>query len=258
MQDLNVTIIQTKLHWEDVDANLALFDAKLEQITTASDMIVLPEMFNTGFSMNAQNLSERMDGKSINWMKEKAKLMNQVVTGSLIIEDEGKYFNRLIWMRPDGTHVHYDKRHLFRMAGEHHHFSSGSEQVVVELNGWKICLLVCYDLRFPVWSRNKGNYDAVIYIANWPERRRHAWKALLLARAIENQAYVIGVNRVGVDGKGITFSGDSAIIDSKGEYILECAPGAELINTCQLSYHELETYKTSFPVGSDGDDFEVH
>ncbi|MCH7534764.1 MAG: nitrilase family protein [Bacteroidetes bacterium] len=171
MQDLNVTIIQTKLHWEDVDANLALFDAKLEQITTASDLIVLPEMFNTGFSMNAQNLSERMDGKSINWMKEKAKLMNQVVTGSLIIEDEGKYFNRLIWMRPDGTHVHYDKRHLFRMAGEHHHFSSGSEQVVVELNGWKICLLVCYDLRFPVWSRNKGNYDAVIYIANWPERR---------------------------------------------------------------------------------------
>lgn len=267
MEDLKVTLVQTALHWENIDANLEMFSKKLAEVSN-SDLIVLPEMFNTGFSMDVKKLAEKSEGKTMVWMREKAKEKNCLITGSLIIEENGKYFNRLIWMRPNGSYKKYDKRHLFRMAGEDKNFSQGNEKLIVELKGWKICPLVCYDLRFPVWSRNKGKlaignkqltseYDILIYIANWPERRNHAWKILLQARAIENQCYVIGVNRVGRDGNNINYTGDSAVINPLGEVISNIEPGEEFVQTISLSRKELDEFRKAFPVGLDADEFEI-
>lgn len=264
MADLNITIIQSVLHWENVDRNLEMFDEKLGNVEGSTDLIVLPEMFNTGFTMNTKEAAEEMDGKTIQWLAAKAKERSCVITGSLIVNEDGRYYNRLVWMKPDGTHVHYDKRHLFRMAHEHEYFTAGTQRISVLLKGWKICPLVCYDLRFPVWSRNgyaagthDASYDCLIYIANWPARRSHAWKTLLLARAIENQCYVAGVNRVGKDGKDIEYSGDSAVIDPKGEMLSKVAPYRESIETVSLSMKELEELRRAFPVGMDADHFEI-
>ncbi|MBL4657660.1 MAG: amidohydrolase [Flavobacteriales bacterium] len=256
MQDLKVAAIQTSLAWESIGDNLRALGNKIEQISNAPDLIILPEMFSTAFSMNSRGLAESMDGKAISWMADQASQSNAVVTGSLIIKEDEKFFNRLIWMRPDGTHIHYDKRHLFRMMDEDQHFSPGSQRIIVTLNGWKVCPLICYDLRFPVWSRNDAGYDCLIYVANWPEPRREAWRTLLRARAHENQTYVVGLNRIGKDFNGINFAGDSVIVDPKGAVINEL-PNEESILEGSLNYSELHDFREKFPMHLDADSFSL-
>lgn len=256
MQDLKVTIIQTNLHWQDVDANLGMFTEKLAGIKEPTDLIVLPEMFPTGFSMDAATHAEQVEGRAWKWMKDIAAEKNCVITGSIIVEDKGKHFNRLVWMRPDGTYETYDKRHLFRMAKEDEHYSAGSKRLIVNLNGWRVCPLICYDLRFPVWSRNLDNYDLLIYVANWPEVRSAPWKTLLQARAIENLSYLAAVNRVGEDGNGFAHSGDSAVIDFKGK-VLKTEAHDEFIETTTLSYAAMEKFRSKFPAHLDADQFKI-
>ena len=273
MEDLKVTLIQTELHWENRNKNLKMFEEKITQINQKTDLIILPEMFNSGFTMNTLDVAEKMDGESINWMSQQASKYGCVITGSLIIEENGMYFNRLIWMDAKGNYQIYNKRHLFRIANEQHYFESGNEKIIVVLKGWKICPLICYDLRFPVWSRNKASgpktqdsrhrtqeytaYDVLIYVANWPERRNAHWKLLLPARAIENQAYVVGVNRVGKDRNEISYSGDSIVIHPRGEALSNLKAQEDAIETIILNYSELEELRKSFPVGLDADDFET-
>ncbi len=259
-KDLNVTIVQTSLAWEDVDANLSHFSKKLEKIESSStDLIVLPEMFSTGFTMNASKLAEPVNGKTTEWLANMSAQKNCVITGSVVIKDDTKYYNRLIWMQPNGQYQIYNKRHLFRMAEENQTYTAGETKLIIELAGWKICPLVCYDLRFPVWSRQttEGTYDCLIYVANWPERRSYAWRQLLIARAIENQAYVIGVNRIGKDGTGVDFSGYSVVLTHKGETLRNTQPNEEAVETIQLSYRELENYRKEFPVAMDADKFRI-
>jgi omega-amidase len=256
---LNIALIQSNLHWENIPANLSMFSEKIASIKEDTDLILLPEMFSTGFTMNASAVAEKMDGRTMKWMKEQAKNKNCVITGSVVIVEDGKFYNRLIWMRPDGTHEIYNKRHLFRYADEQKYYTGGTKRLIVELKGWKICPLVCYDLRFPVWSRNKANseYDVLIYVANWPERRSHPWKTLLLARAMENQCYVAGLNRVGNDGKNFYHAGDSAVINYKGESISKIKSGEESVETVSISCEELLAFRKGFPAGLDADDFEL-
>jgi omega-amidase len=220
MDNLKITVFQGYLFWENIDKNLQNITLRLENIREKTDLIILPEMFTTGFTMNAAQFSEPMDGKSMKWMYDIAQKYNAVITGSLIIKDENKYYNRLIWMRPDGTYEYYDKRPLFAMGKEDDTYTAGDKRLIVELNGWKICPMICYDLRFPVWLRNvDAEYDLMIFVANWPERRALHWRTLIPARAIENQAYVIAVNRVGHDGNEVYHSGDSTCIDPNGKVI---------------------------------------
>ncbi|WP_347157324.1 amidohydrolase [Pontibacter chitinilyticus] len=255
--DLRVTIVQTALHWQDAEANRRMFSAKLAAAAPATDLLVLPEMFTTGFSMNAPELAEEAEGATLAWMQQQAQQHQAVVTGSVIVQENGHYYNRLLWVRPDGSYEKYDKRHLFRMAREHHTYAPGRERLVVELKGWNICPLVCYDLRFPVWSRNAGSsYDLLLYVANWPKARNLAWRTLLQARAIENLAYVVGVNRVGTDGNGHPYSGDSAIIHPKGTTLLETAE-AEGIHTLLLHKQELDDFRAAFPAHLDADTFSL-
>lgn len=262
---LKITTIQSELDWENVDQNLDMFSRKIASIKEPTDIIVLPEMFNTGFSMQSEKLAEEMDGKSVTWLKEQARNTNAAIVASLIIKEHQNYYNRLVWVQPDGNYQTYDKRHLFRMAEEHHHFTAGKERLIVNYKGWRICPLVCYDLRFPVWSRNSSLktqssepvYDCLIYIANWPEARRDPWNKLLQARAIENQCYVVGVNRVGTDGKRISYAGDSAVIDSKGDLINTVKTGEEDIVTTELSMKNLTQFREKFPVSMDADSFRI-
>ncbi|QCR23745.1 amidohydrolase [Pontibacter sp. SGAir0037] len=255
MQDLTVTIVQTTLHWHDAASNRQMFTDKLATAAPKTDLIVLPEMFPTGFSMEAASLAEEPEGETLAWMQKMAKQHQAVITGSLIVKEGEHYYNRLLWVRPDGSYARYDKRHLFRMAKEHHTYTAGKEKLLVALNGWKICPLVCYDLRFPVWSRNRNNsYDLLLYVANWPKPRNVAWRSLLQARAIENLAYVVGVNRVGTDGNGHPYSGDSAVIHPKGYKLLETTE-QEGIHTVTLSWQELKSFREAFPVHLDADDF---
>ncbi|KAA5549191.1 amidohydrolase [Adhaeribacter rhizoryzae] len=258
MHDLSVTLVQTSLHWHDAAANREMLAQKLVGLTEPTDLIVLPEMFTTGFSMEASLLAEKTDGTTLNWLQEQAAKYNAVITGSLIIEENGKYFNRLIWMRPNGSFEHYDKRHLFRMADEHQVYTAGTSRLLVTLKEWRICPLVCYDLRFPVWSRNTGpDYDLLLYVANWPAKRNLAWKTLLPARAIENLAYVVGVNRVGEDSKGIIYSGDSAAYGPTGEVIWQ-QHETEAIQTIKLSQATLQAYRQAFPAYLDADAFSLN
>lgn len=257
MQDLKVTLIQTDLYWERIEDNLSLFENRFSFLTEPTDLIVLPEMFSTAFTMNSAKLAEEMNGPTMQWMAHHAKDKNAVITGSLIMKENGKYYNRLIWMRPDGSYAQYDKRHLFRMANEHEHYSAGNKRMVIELKGWNICPLICYDLRFPVWSRNKEEYDILLYVANWPERRRTPWTTLLAARAIENYAYSIGVNRVGTDGNNIAFSGDSAVYDFFGTNLSHLKPNERGFETITLSSTKLQEFRKSFPVWMDADSFEL-
>jgi predicted amidohydrolase len=254
--DLRISVVQTSLHWENREANLEMFSDKIDAIKEETDLILLPEMFSTSFSMSAEKLAETMDGEVIQWMKETSAKKNAVVCGSLMMKDGGKFYNRLIWMQPDGNLQYYDKRHLFGLGEEHNHYSSGNKKILVELKGWKILPLVCYDLRFPVWARNVDHYDLLLYVANWPERRVNAWKTLLEARAIENQCYVAGVNRVGNDGHGIHHTGESSVIDPRGE-ILWRETERECIHTCTLSYHHLNHIRESLPFLKDADQFEI-
>ncbi len=255
MKSLRATIIQTDLHWEDKAKNIALFDKLLATIESPTDFIVLPEMFTTAFSMN-RSLAEPMSGETISWMKHKAAHLNTPVCGSLMIVDEGKYYNRFVWVNPNGTLQFYNKRHLFRMANEHEHFSAGNERIIIELNGWKLFPVVCYDLRFPVWLRRTSqfDYDAMIVVANWPERREHHWRVLLQARAIENQSYLVAVNRIGMDGTGLNYSGYSGILSPKGEWITEL-PNMASITQVELNKQVLTDWRTTFPAANDADSF---
>ena len=253
MQDLKVTLIQSELVWEDITSNLTGFDNKINAIEEDTHLIVLPEMFSTGFTMNAAALAQDMKGSAVKWIIEKSAEKNVDMVGSIIADDGGKFFNRLVWAKPNGEFFTYDKKHLFRMAGEEKIYSGGTKNITVELNGWRIRPFICYDLRFPVWTRNIANqFDAAIFIANWPERRSAHWKALLQARAIENQCYMIGVNRVGTDGNGLSYSGDSSIIDPWGKIIFQKSHQA-CTYTNGLSYETLQKSRETFPVWMDAD-----
>lgn len=253
---LNLTLIQTPLKWEDIDANLEMLDKKISAIKKETDLIILPEMFSTGFSMNVKKIAEEMNGQAMQWLAQKANNKNCVITGSLMLKENNKFYNRLIWMKPDGNYAYYDKRHLFRYGKENNYFTVGKKRLIVELNGWKICPQVCYDLRFPVWSRNRNDYDLLIFVANWPQRRIEAWRTLLRARAIENQSYVAGVNRVGEDGNQIYHSGETMLIDFKGKIIFHRA-NKEVIYSTILSKDSLGKYRDDFPVMLDKDEFEI-
>lgn len=257
MDNLNITFIQTHLQWEDVVKNLKHFSEKLDQVNEPTDIIVLPEMFTTGFTMNPNVMAEEHGGKTLQWMLQKAKEKNCVLTGSISIKDGNTFHNRLYWVMPDGTFKHYDKRHLFQMGNEHQHYTAGTQKLIVDYRGWKICPLICYDLRFPVWSRNRKEetYDLLLYVANWPEVRSYPWKQLLIARAIENQSYVVGVNRIGDDGNNIAHSGDSAVINPRGEIISKPNTNQDVIETISLSATYLKEFRKLFPVMMDGDEF---
>jgi omega-amidase len=255
MPDLTVTLIQTELDWEDVAANLRRFDRLIDSLQVATDLIVLPEMFTTGFSMNAAALAENMNGRAVGWLRETARRTAAAVVGSIIVIDDGRFYNRLCWASPDGELATYDKKHLFRYAGEDRVYTAGSASLLVELNGWKIQPFVCYDLRFPVWTRNPNRtYDLALFIANWPQRRAEHWKVLLQARAIENQSYVIGVNRIGTDGNGLYHSGDSSVIDPIGTILFRSAH-APCVFTLPLERDRLDDYRQSFPAWKDADQF---
>jgi len=261
MQDLKVALVQINNHWHDVAANLSLFGEKISHIEQDANVILLPEMFSTGFTMEVQKMAEKMDGVTIQWMADQASKTKSLILGSIIIEENGKYFNRLIWMQPNGELEFYDKRHLFRMADEEKYFSMGSKKIIKEWLGWKIFPLVCYDLRFPVWSRNTfdkrtgtGAYDALIFIANWPQPRINAWDTLLRARAIENQSYCVGLNRVGKDGAGNIYNGHSAAYSPKGDQIIFLEE-EERIETITLNYQELAEFRQKFPAYRDADNF---
>lgn len=261
MSSLSVTLVQANLHWENPSANLSMLE---EQIRAAgkTEVVVLPEMFSTGFSMKPESLAETMDGPTVQWMKQVATTQKIILTGSVIIRDNNQFFNRLIWMLPNGQYGYYDKRHVFAFAGEDQHYASGSRRLIAQVKGWKINLQVCYDLRFPVWARqqptenNAPEYDLLIYVANWPERRNHAWKTLLQARAIENQCYVIGVNRVGDDGNGIYHSGDSMVVDPMGEVLFTQANEA-MVKTIILERSSLEQVREKLPFLRDRDPFSI-
>ena len=258
MPDLTVSFVQTKLHWQDAPANRAAIGQQLAGLAQPTDLIVLPEMFSTGFSMEAAALAESMDGPTVAWLLATAATHNAVVTGSVIIEENGNYYNRLLWARPDGRLSHYDKRHLFTLAGEQHTYAPGQTRLIEEWRGWRICPLVCYDLRFPVWSRNPpaAPYDLLLYVANWPAVRRAAWTTLLRARAIENVACALGVNRIGPDANGHDYAGDSALLDAKGNYLVEAEDQAGTF-THTLRRSELDEFRASFGALNDGDAFEL-
>ncbi|HKZ65309.1 MAG TPA: amidohydrolase [Chitinophagaceae bacterium] len=269
MSLLTITTIQTNLHWEDKTANLQMLEQKISSIKDKTEIVVLPEMFSTGFSMKPETLAETMDGETLKWMKRMAVTNKIILTGSIIIKEKENFFNRLIWMLPNGRYGIYDKRHRFAFAGEDQHYTAGNKRLIASVKGWKINLQVCYDLRFPVWSRQISptnslaeeegglatpEYDVLIYVANWPERRNAAWKTLLQARAIENQCYVVGVNRVGKDGNDINHSGDSMVIDPLGE-ILYYKKDEEDIFTIALDKDHLQTVREKFPFWKDADHF---
>ena len=258
MQDLKVSIIQTPIFWEQKDENLKMFSQKINAITEETDLIILPEMFTTGFTMKPSQFAEVTESETLKRMLSWASYKNCVITGSIIVKEKNSYFNRLIWVRPNGTYETYDKRHLFRFAGEHQQYSAGSKKLIVKLKGWKICPLICFDLRFPVWSRNLNQeYDCLIYVANWPAVRSSAWNTLLQARAHENKCYVIGVNRIGNDGNQIPYSGDSEIIEPKGDVISTIQPNEQRTETVNLSWVNLDNYRKKFPVSEDADNFKI-
>ncbi len=259
MSTLRISTIQTDLAWEDKATNLRRFEEKIAALVGKTEIVVLPEMFSTGFSMRPEALAETMEGETVAWMKRVSAANRVILTGSLIIEENGNYFNRLIWMLPNGQYGLYDKHHRFAFAGEDEHYTAGQKRLVASVNGWKINLLVCYDLRFPVWARQQTEhgemeYDVLIYVANWPERRSLAWKTLLQARAIENQCYVVGVNRVGNDGNNIHHSGDSSVIDPLGT-ILYTKKDEEDVHTITLDKNELDAVREKFPFWRDADRF---
>jgi len=260
MTNLTFSIIQTALHWEDKVANLSMLEHKIMDIKERTEVVILPEMFSTGFSMQPQKLAETMDGPTISWMKRIAGNKKIIITGSVIIEEGGSFFNRLIWVLPNGSLGWYDKRHRFAFAGEDKEYTPGHKRLIAQVKGWKINLQVCYDLRFPVWARQQSTdqpeYDVLLYVANWPERRATAWKSLLTARAIENQCYVIGVNRVGLDGNGISHCGDSMVVDALGNTLWHQV-NDEIVHTITLEKESLQQIREKFPFWKDADQFKI-
>jgi omega-amidase len=263
MQDLKITLVQSDLHWEDIEANLAMFEEKIWQIGATTDVIVLPEMFTTGFTMSAPKMAEHMNMRTFKWMKQMADQTGALILGSYIVTVHDRYYNRLLWMEPGGSYKTYDKRHLFRMSGEQKTFAAGESLLIGTWKGWRICPLICYDLRFPVWSRNKWDfnlkklsYDVMVYVANWPTARIDAWNTLLKARAIENLSYVVGVNRIGQDGNGIEHNGNSAVISPKGESIY-ANEGMDTSRTVDLNANSLQAFRDRFPAFMDADEFSL-
>ncbi len=262
--ELRVTLVQADTIWRDPVANRAMYETLVAPLAGHSDLIVLPETFTSGFSNEALAEAEGSDGPTLDWMRRVASRCDAVVTGSLQCRTPAGVFNRLLWVRPDGSHLHYDKRHLFRMAGEHERYAAGRSRIDVDLHGWRVRPLVCYDLRFPVFVRNRFghaaadrfDYDLVLFVANWPAARRHAWRTLLAARAIENLSYCVGVNRVGEDGNGITYAGDSMAIDVLGQPLVDCGP-QPLVVTVSLSAVALAGHRQRFPAQLDADRFEL-
>lgn len=255
MEKLKITMIQSGILWKDIDGNLKNFGNKINGINETTDIVVLPEMFTTGFVMEPEKYAEKMDGKAVNWMKETAKINNVMLIGSMIIEEDLKFTNRLIVAYPNGETDYYDKRHLFSLAGENRFFTSGNKRLIIDYKSWKINTLICYDLRFPVWSRNQDDYDVLIYVANWPASRSFHWKILLQARAIENQSYIIGVNRIGNDGNNTPHSGDSCAFDPYGKNMCNINPNQEIIETIVLEKEYLNNIRKSFPFHTDKDKF---
>jgi omega-amidase len=249
-------LVQYSIFWELPKQNTSHISAMLEQYKPNNALIVLPEMFSTGFTMKPEKMAENMDGETINWMKNTAIHYNSTIAGSIIIREGGQYFNRFVWISPNGSISFYNKRHLFRMGGENNAYSAGNERVILNFDGFRILPQVCYDLRFPVWSRNQNDYDLIVYSANWPETRQHVWNTLLKARAIENQAYVVGVNRIGNDGMDLSYIGNSQVIDFKGN-VLADAGSNESILAVSIHVDELNSFKKSFPVWMDADGFSV-
>lgn len=256
MPTLNVSIVQADLHWHDAGKNRDQFSTAIQSIEEQTDLIVLPEMFTTGFSMDAPSLAEPMDGETVVWMKEIANDRKSAICGSLIISEGEKFFNRFICVEPNGSMTTYDKRHLFRLADEHNHYAQGNEIQTFELNGFRICPMICYDLRFPVWSRNRDNYDLLLYVANWPSRRHNAWATLLRARAIENLSYLAGVNRIGLDGNDLPYIGGSAIIDYLGNDLADLGD-QQGTATATLDLDALQEFRDRFAFHKDADDFSI-
>ena len=273
MAPLTITTIQTNLVWENKNANLQLLGKKINGLQEKTEIVVLPEMFSTGFSMQPKLFAETMEGETVQWMKEISSTNKIILTGSLIIEENEQFYNRLIWMLPNGEFGYYDKRHLFGLAQEDKYYTAGNKRLIASVKGWKINLQICYDLRFPLWARNRivpieksieeesqtspetrPEFDVLLYVANWPERRSHAWKTLLCARAIENQCYVVGVNRVGVDGNNVSHSGNSLVIDPLGEVLYHMADEEDIF-TITLQKEWLNDVRKKFPFWKDADDF---
>jgi len=265
MSSLTITLIQTNLHWENRAANLSMLNEKIASINTKTQIIILPEMFSTGFTMKPEIFAETMDGETVTWMKKTAAEKRVVLTGSIAAKENDNYYNRLIWMLPNGTFGYYDKRHLFAYAGEDMHYTPGLKRLITSVNSWKINMQVCYDLRFPVWARQQiiddnnqaPEYDLLMYVANWPERRNHAWKTLLQARAIENQCYVVGVNRTGNDGNNIYHSGNSMVVSPVGEVLYHKAHEEDIF-AITLQKDLLNETRTRFPFWKDADNFTIH
>jgi predicted amidohydrolase len=253
--ELTITLVQTDNHWEKIDDNLDMLSNKLFGIDEEIDILLLPELFTTGFTMTGINLGESMDGKTIAWMKEWAKKKDCLVAGSVLIEEEGKLFNRFVAALPKGEIKYSDKRHLFSFAGEDEVFEQGEDRLIFEFRGFRICPLICYDLRFPVWSRNTDNYDLLLYVANWPDARMSAWDVLLRARAIENLCYVAAVNRVGTDKNNLNYVGHSTVVDPMGENILNFKEGAEGIDSITINRTHIEKVRRTFRFLDDKDSF---
>lgn len=259
MHDLTVSILQQPLAWLDAEANRQHFSTLITPLAGKTDLIILPEMFNTGFSMDPQPVAESMSGATLRWLTKQASQSGAAITGSFTIQEGEHFYNRMVFMKPDGEYHCYDKRHLFRMGNEHHHYHGGSKRLILEYLGWRICPMVCYDLRFPVWSRNgyqngRNDYDLLIFVANWPQPRRQHWLSLLRSRAIENLSYVAGVNRLGMDGNDLEYSGDSMLFDGWGDEIINAGSEANSF-TQTLSYQALDNYRQQFPAHLDADSF---
>ena len=254
--DLTCTLIQQPLAWQEPGVNRRMFAELIAQQAAGTDLIVLPEMFTSGFGEDIRSVAEPADGETLQWLASVAASSGAVVTGSYAVLAGDRAVNRLLWMRPDGRHEYYDKRHLFRMGGEHRRYRAGREKLLVELKGWRICPMICYDLRFPVWCRNSGDYDLMIFVANWPAARDYHWSTLLKARAIENLACVIGVNRIGKDGRGHDYCGNSVALDAMGRSLVE--PGASAgVYTATFNADELNKYRQRFPAHLDADRFHI-
>ena len=256
MRNLTITLLQAELDWHAPESNRARFEQLIAASSEVSDLIILPEMFTTGFTMEASKNAETMDGDTVAWMAKVAGREQVTLCGSIIIEVSGHFYNRLVWMPPNGQLASYDKRHLFRMADEHQHYTAGQQRTLVQLGEWRICPLVCYDLRFPAWSRGRNEFDLLIYVANWPSARRSAWRVLLPARAVENQCYVAGVNRIGEDGNGVAYAGDSMVADYLGNLVADCEDRPSS-TTVSLDLDALIRYREKFPAFLDGDEFAI-
>jgi omega-amidase len=263
---MRITLVQTTLIWEDREQNLSRLTGLLDK-AGSTDLIVLPEMFPTGFSMQPERIAENAPGQALAWMQEMAERSQAAITGSIAVREGGKYYNRLYWVNPDKNFQQYNKKHLFRLAGEEKCYATDGHKIMVSYKGWNFSPLVCYDLRFPVWCRNRfqklskecaqAEYDVLLFVANWPSARAHAWKSLLVARAIENQCFVIGVNRIGKDGNGYPHSGDSMVVDPTGQIIFRPEENMESVETVILDRKLLDEFRKIFPVGLDADDFSI-